>query len=159
MADLEGEELKKHVKERQAIFVEILSKTYDRAAAYTNVVLIGGYAAAFTIWSNTKMFLPKSATLWTGGLLLLSLSAFVFFEVIKMVLNAKLFLSMYSLALSEQEPVAFERKVKEAQLAEQRLSVVMVRWWILTLIICVPSALVSLFILIVSYATAIYRLE
>src|SRR5436190_19873537 len=41
--------------------IEIQSKLFDRAAAYSNLIMLGGYAGAFTIWANTKAQLsPKS---------------------------------------------------------------------------------------------------
>lgn len=39
--------------------VKIMAALYDKAAAYTNLIIIAGYAAFFAIWGNVKTFLTK----------------------------------------------------------------------------------------------------
>ena len=55
------------------------------AASYTNLILIGGYAAFFTMWSSVKEDLSRGYMLWAALLMTVSVSLFLLFEVLKMV--------------------------------------------------------------------------
>src|SRR5258707_10744657 len=64
--------------------IEIQSKLFDRAAAYSNLIMLGGYAGAFTIWANTKSQLSPKSNVVIAALLGVSLAVFVFYQVFKM---------------------------------------------------------------------------
>ena len=34
--------------------IDIQTKAFDRASAYTNLLMLGGYAGAFAIWNFTR---------------------------------------------------------------------------------------------------------
>ena len=65
--------------------IKILSASYDKAVTYTNVIVIGGYASFFGLWSVSKPYLSAVQARWAALIMLLSVSTFVFFEVYKMV--------------------------------------------------------------------------
>lgn len=65
---------------------KLLTTSYDKAAAYTTVIIFGGYAGFFTLWQLSKEHLSKEQALWSALLILISMLAFVLFEVIKMIL-------------------------------------------------------------------------
>jgi uncharacterized membrane protein (DUF2068 family) len=69
--------------------IKIVSATFDKAVAYTNVIVIGGYAAFFGLWSLTKQYMTAMQARWAALLMLLSASTFVFFEVYKMIVTTK----------------------------------------------------------------------
>jgi len=69
--------------------LKLLTTSYDKAASYTTVVIFGGYAGLFALWQLTKEHLSREQVLWSGLLLVVSLVAFVFFEVTKMVLVSR----------------------------------------------------------------------
>ena len=64
--------------------VEILVQLFDKSSAYANLIMVGGYAGAFTIWSYTKTSLTERGNVATALLLGFSLSVFILFEVYKM---------------------------------------------------------------------------
>jgi hypothetical protein len=64
--------------------VEIQSKLFDKSSAYANLIMVGGYAGAFAIWSYTKTSLTQRGNVATALLLGFSLSVFIFFEIYKM---------------------------------------------------------------------------
>lgn len=64
---------------------KVITVSYDKAAAYTTVIVFGGYAGIFGIWQLTKEYLSKQQALWAALLILISLTAFVLFEVYKMI--------------------------------------------------------------------------
>lgn len=65
--------------------LKLLTTSYDRAAAYTTVIVFSGYAGFFALWQLTKDDITRDQALWSALLLLVSLTAFVCFEVGKMI--------------------------------------------------------------------------
>ena len=60
---------------------------YDKATAYTNLLMGAGFAAYFGVWSLVRQSLTKRQVLLAAILMLLSLASFVFFELWKGVVT------------------------------------------------------------------------
>lgn len=86
IAKQQQEKLTSQISEAQ---LKLLTVSYDKAASYTTVIIFGGYAGIFALWQLSKEFLSKEQALWSALLVLVSLLAFVLFEVIKMILVAR----------------------------------------------------------------------
>jgi hypothetical protein len=67
--------------------IKLNSAIFSEAQRYTNVVLIAGYAAFFSMWSSMKDKLPTQPMLWVALLMTLSGGVFIAFEVYKMIVN------------------------------------------------------------------------
>ena len=80
---------------------KLLTMSYDKAASYTTVIIFGGYAGFFAIWQLTKDYLSKPQALWSALLILISLLAFVLFEVSKMIIVTR---RVYSKAKALRDP-------------------------------------------------------
>src|SRR5687767_2281479 len=65
----------------RAALIEILSASYDKAAAYANVIILAGFAGGFAIWSNVQENISTRARITVALLLTISLATFVFFEI------------------------------------------------------------------------------
>lgn len=70
---------------------EILAYVYEKASAYTNLVMIGGYAAMFAIWQLMKAHLSSGQELLIATLVTSSIILFAGFEVYKMISHALFF--------------------------------------------------------------------
>lgn len=81
--------------------IKIVTAAYDKATAYTNFIIVAGYAAFFGLWSITKIYLSHDQVLWAALLMCMSAGTFVFFEVYKMAFVSHSFSKKY-LALIEQ---------------------------------------------------------
>lgn len=75
--------------------IKIVSASYDKATAYTNFIILAGYAAFFGLWSITKAYLSRDQVLWAALLMSTSAGAFVFFEVYKMAFVTHTFTKKY----------------------------------------------------------------
>jgi hypothetical protein len=64
--------------------IDIQSQLFDKAAAYNNLIMVGGYAGAFTVWGNVRSQLPPYTNILIALLLGFSLSIFIFYQVYKM---------------------------------------------------------------------------
>ena len=137
------------LKKYRDFVIDIHSKAFDRAAAYTNLIMLGGYAAGFAIWNFTRDHLTAKASAWVAILLLLSVTTFVLFEIYKMVINAK-FSTNIAKILRQQKPIAdqmadiqeYERKVSSDGL------LIFMRVWVVVLVFSVSTALIAAMILI-----------
>lgn len=89
LADLEQarveKELAEMVEKQRDLVAGTLSTYMDKGMAYTNLLMVAGYAGAFTVWSFTKDELPRRAEVAVALLLTMSLVGFVSYEVYKMV--------------------------------------------------------------------------
>jgi hypothetical protein len=65
--------------------VKVLAATFDKSAAYTNLIVLAAYAGFFGLWQLTKDYLSKEVALWSALLMLISVFVFVVFEIVKMI--------------------------------------------------------------------------
>ncbi|WP_171165069.1 hypothetical protein [Usitatibacter palustris] len=66
------------------IETKLVSAIYDKAVAYTNLVVAAGYAAFFGLWAITKPYASPGLLQWAALLMLASAATFVIFEIYKM---------------------------------------------------------------------------
>ncbi len=150
-AERKLQEQKKEILDSQ---IKLASAIYDKATAYTNLIIMAGYAGFFGLWSITKDNLTPKQVLWSALLLLISGSSFVFFETVKMIVNASFMLSRNSALkrlpdaqnvdeiiniFNEHDKTAESRHVKFA------------RVWVIALMIIIPTALIGISILMYSF--------
>ena len=148
LAEIAQQVAKLQQEKRAAEITELQNKlitvTYDKAAAYTTVIVFGGYAGFFAIWQLAKDHLSKGQTLWSALLVLVSLLAFVLFEVIKMVIVTR---SLFKRAAVLQEPavqsnperlVAALRALDESQHTGAKSFMVL---WAITVAVALGGAL------------------
>ena len=74
---------KEAARQAREATIEIQAAAYDRAAAYSNLILLGGYAGAFALWAYTRDLLTPKATILIALLLAISLATFIFLKSIR----------------------------------------------------------------------------
>lgn len=131
--------------------IEFQAKLYDRAAAYTNLVLFGGYAGTFAIWAATRSQISPKANIIIALTLGVSLATFVFFEVYKATYTAIRFMKNRSLIFSPQKPEEFLKNVQTHAREEQKLSVLYIPIWIGVMFVTIGAALIALALLFYNY--------
>lgn len=77
--------LREQVDTMVELQTKIVTTSYDKATAYTNVIIVAGYAAFFGLWTLTKTYVSKPLAIWAALLMCISAGTFVFFEIYKMV--------------------------------------------------------------------------
>jgi hypothetical protein len=132
-------------KKQVDVLKEILTHAYDKSSAYTNIIIIAGYVAFFSLWKETKVFLPNKATLAAALLMLTSALLFVLFEVFKMISGSIYFRNIGKEIENIKDPKEFIEKVQKGQ---QRLSTLNFRVWYLVLIPTVATGLSAAGILV-----------
>lgn len=100
---------------------KLVATSYERAGSYFSVVVFGGYAGIFGIWQLASKHLSPLQSLWTAVLVLVSLSAFVMFEVFKTYRASRLLFKKMDLLQPRRvrtEPDAVLRELDELDQAQ-----------------------------------------
>lgn len=146
------EKLQKDNQEKVLKFImELNAKAFDKAQAYTNVIIIAGYASAFSLWSSTKASLPQNANILFALLIGISIACFILYEIYGMIERAKLLKLNRALILEGLPPDAFLRKLEEVKNAENKSIAVGTKVWTIAIALTVPPALLSIFLLFYNY--------
>jgi hypothetical protein len=137
----------------RSIHIDILTKGFDRASAYTNLVMFGGYAGAFTIWNFTRDMLGTLAQASVALLLIISLVTFIFFEVFKMVINAKAVFRQRAILTKGMPPEQFFTELRQLEQQENlRIAKIIMPIWRVAMVITVFTALGAFGILLWVFA-------
>lgn len=109
------EQLERDVERVKGVLLETQTAAFNSAQAYTNVIIFGGYAALFGIWTLTKDFLSKDQAFLAGLLLGISVLTYVLYEIFCMLFRAKELWRVRGLLAADLTPADF-------LVAHQRLS-------------------------------------
>jgi hypothetical protein len=155
MAKRQAEEDDRRFRERlKEMLVEVNTKAFDQASAYTNLVTLAGYAGGFAIWSATRSELTRTINISFALALGFSLAVFVFFEVYKMIDAAYDFHRTRSLihdAGSSMSSKDFEARRKEFDRVGGIRSMRLQRIWSVVLIPTAAPALFGICLLFYNY--------
>jgi len=80
---LENGSLDQETEKMIYTYERLMGALYTKAATYTNLIMIGGYAAFFTLWNFTKLYLGVVETLIAALLMIISATIFVFSKSIR----------------------------------------------------------------------------
>ncbi len=117
---------------------EFLENAYNRAMAYTNLIMIGGYAGFFALWGLTKEYLSKGQVFWSALLILISIVFFMSFEIYKMIHNGIVFQSLQKVI---KDPEQFHTQIEIHNKKTTELAVRLGRIWIPVLIVAIGTGL------------------
>lgn len=139
-------------KEQRDIIIELQSALFDRAAAYTNLITLGGYAGAFTLWSYTRDQLTSTATILVALLLGISLTTFVFFEVYKMIITSKSMTKHVRLVTAKYPPSEFLQRLQNLRKEDREAKLTtLMRIWGIVMYVCVGTGLAAVVVLFYNF--------
>lgn len=147
---------KNETDQRIDIMVKVASALYDKAVAYTNIIILAGYAAFFTVWSTMKAKMSHIEMLVVAFCITFSLVFFVFWEVTKMIVNSKSLKGL--LNVLKAPPQEFDQQLAELQKADQRLNIRLLRFWIVILVFTVVPGLIAAAVLLWSFGRQLWGL-
>jgi hypothetical protein len=100
--------------------------SYAIAQNYTNLVMLGGYAAFFALWTLFKTELPPTIHAWSGVVIGLSVTMFMAWEIFKMVSDALHVRHLEEHLISDGgDRVALHAVQQTIQLKRARVA----KWW------------------------------
>jgi hypothetical protein len=139
--------------------IKIVSATYEKAVAYTNVILVAGYASFFALWVSTKPVLPGKPAIAAILLMTFSVTIFVFFELYKMIQHG-CFFSRHQRLLADPEaladPLLLQTRIKEFENLQRQEALSHIRVWIVVLWLTIPTALLAIAILAFNYLVLLF---
>lgn len=106
---------------------ELLSFAFSQAQAYTNVVLIGGYAGFFGIWTQMANGITQATKFWSGLLISLSIGGFIVWELYGMVSRSQ---SLMGIARAVNSPEKYEELISQHKVHEQARMIRLGRLWV-----------------------------
>lgn len=126
--------------------IKVYGQLYDKASAYTNLLVALGYGGFFAIWSTTKTYLTKKEMLISGLAVLFSLFWFIAWQVFVMISSAKDLLGYEDLVNASVDEF---QKVKAAEdLREAKRKYRLRHYWIANLILTgIPGFAGGLFLM------------
>jgi len=136
-------------------YIKLVSGHYEKAAAYTNIVIGAGYAAAFAIWGFVKQELTQTESIAAATLLLLSLLLFIINEVVNMISNAR---SMQRFSnVINLDPSQFDAEVINVTRQNQLEQIRLKRFWQLQLVATILLAVASVSFLLRGFARILIK--
>ena len=138
------------------LLIDVTSVTFDKGAAYTNLVMAGGYAGAFALWTLAQSNLTATASAWTGLFLLLSLTSFVSFEIYKIVFHTRNTLGLAA-HLKTGKPIPEQLADVQAynSAVTEKNVLVFMRVWVVVLAFSVGTALIAIMILVWNFVAVL----
>jgi hypothetical protein len=152
--DAEKKRQEKEIADQEkarANLIEIQAKVYDKATAYTNLIIAGGYAGSFALWAATRAQLTTKTNVAVALALTVSLASFILFEVYKMTLTAIIFLRNRKFLTAPLTPAEFNEQAKANDRRNQKLMLVFMPVWVCVMFVSVGGALVAFALLFYNY--------
>ncbi|WP_331299245.1 hypothetical protein [Methylobacterium oryzae] len=159
VADLQAQAQAQFEEKQVKTIIEVTTKSFDRATTYANVILVAGYAGAFTIWSFTRSQLPAKAGVAIALALLISLAAFIAFEVVKMTLTSNITLRSARVLHGNAPPTEKIQAIKMIENAQASILMKMRWYWVATMVIAVGGAIVALVLLASNFVAVLIGLS
>jgi hypothetical protein len=94
------------------VLIKVLSAAFDKMSAYTSLIVIGGYAAFFSIWSAVEKFVSPEVRLWTFDLMGISILIFVLSETYRITKYSAEMLNWLRV-LKETPPAQFQAQQQQ----------------------------------------------
>lgn len=131
--------------------IKVLSALYDKAAAYTNLIMVAGYAGFFAVWANMKGFMTPTEMRLSALSMIFSLLIFVLWEVTKMILTSRNLHRL--LEVLNAPPTEFDARLKKQQRDERVFNIGFLRAWRIVLVCAIVPALFAAGTLVFSFIT------
>ena len=140
-------------------YVKIISALYDKGSAYTNLVIVGGYAAFFALWTNSRPLININQARWAAILMLISASIFVIFEVYKMFHSAAhlvRYQNIFQTIENANNPDVINQAFREYEHAHNQRRNRLIVPWLIANCLAVPTALIAVLILLCGFISGLF---
>ncbi len=151
---LEMDRKNKYKKEVVDFYTSIIAKSYEKASAYTNLIIMGGYVLFFTFWSNVRNEVNVSWGRLSVILVIISAIFFIIWEISNMICTS---LQLRKLHKAEQiSPDKFEEHIKTIEKEERKFQANMAKFWIFELLATIIPGFTGVIILIIIYSVTLF---
>lgn len=133
---------------------ELTAHTFSQAQAYTNLVLVAGYAGFFAIWSFIKTDMSRAQIFWSGLLITLSLTTFMVWEIYASFCRSK---SLLGLARAVNDPENFLAHLHSHKADEQNRVIRHGRAWAVAFAFTVLTGFSAIGILLWAFVCGLWK--
>ncbi|NTV05451.1 MAG: hypothetical protein HGA59_02950 [Chlorobiaceae bacterium] len=134
---------------------ELAAHTFDKAQAYTNVVLLAGYAGFFAIWSFIRPDITNEQVFWSGLLIALSLTAYMLWEIYGSFYRSR---SLLCLAKAVNNPDKFHELLEQHKLDEQARIIFLGQIWVVVFGFTVLTGFSAIGILLWAFVSTLWKI-
>ncbi|HBB96752.1 MAG TPA: hypothetical protein DC054_15340 [Blastocatellia bacterium] len=142
------------------IQIRIIAGAYEKANAYTNLIIVAGYAGLFAVWQFTKDNLSRKQTLISALLIIISLAIFVIFEIYKAHYTSRL-LRQYGKTVQDPKnkssPEQLLSAMNEFEAAERRAGMHFVQFWNAAFWLTTITGLAAACVLVYAFLRQLFR--
>jgi hypothetical protein len=152
----EQEEALRKAHEKQVEdLIRVLSSLYDKAAAYTNLILAAGYAGFFAVWANVKVLMTPIELRISGLSMTLSLLVFVAWEITKMIYTSRSLTDLVK--VSDADAQSIDQKLLEHEKHHRRINVRLLRVWVWILAATIIPAVIAVAVLLYVFISGLFK--
>jgi len=140
--------------------IDLVTSQYEKATAYSNLVMMAGYAGYFGLWHLTKELVTARQSALSALFMLASLTAFVLFEVGKMCLTSTvLFTQIGQLndPACRADPRVLAERVALTEAKLKRLSPCFTGLWAISVAVSVVTGLIGSGVLFYALTASLWR--
>jgi len=152
---MQAERHRKMVDEYAERQIQLNAGLFDKAAAYTNIIAVVGYAGFFGLWQLTKEYLTREAVLSSALAIGVSIVAFVMFEIGKMLWIQFALLkwqrTLQPSVRNGDDPSEVLKKFSELDRRTREAQADLICWWTVAFGVSVTAGLIGAGILLRSF--------
>ncbi|QMW22888.1 hypothetical protein [Sandaracinobacteroides saxicola] len=124
--------------------LEYASLTDSAAKNYNNIIIVAGYAAFFALWSGVAGHMETQAKLWTVILMCVSLTSFIIWNVVLMIVQIEAVSLIGKAFKSVDNEEVFLKAWQSAQNERYKYSVLSQKWlWAPTFYVSLTTGLLA----------------
>jgi hypothetical protein len=130
---------------------QITSATFDKANAYTHLIIFAGYGSFFALWSLTKSELAPIPSTIAAILMLISVATFAFFEVYRMAytsIEMKELIGLLENPDGQYSAAVMVERMNKYQTRARQLNLSFYKLWEVILLVCVSTGGLAVVILL-----------
>jgi hypothetical protein len=141
--------------------IRIIAGSYEKANAYTNLIIVAGYAGLFALWQLTRDLLSRTQVLTAALLILTSIIIFVLFEIYKAHYTSRLLRRYLRVVQQPENRVSPERLLSAMntfEAAERAAAIHFVRFWQLVFWLTTVTGVSAALVLGYAFARGLLRM-
>jgi hypothetical protein len=140
--------------------IKIVSASYEQQKAYTNLIIVAGYAGLFALWQLNRDHIGRRLGLTAALLLLLSISIFVIAEIYRAHFVGKLIRRYYQAVQKTRDASPSLEAVSSALIEfdqwQRNESAKSASWWIFVFWATTVTGVAAAMLLLVSFVHALF---
>ena len=140
--------------------IRVVAGSFEKAAAYTNIIVLAGYAAFFGLWQLTKPLLSPKLALLAALLMSISAITFVVFEIYKTWASSRSILRLDQILLDPGKANNLQvllQAFRDHADKERREHLVQIQIWYVAFLISVITGIGGAAILMFLFIQGLFR--